>query len=305
MSQDTPADVTDRTATPTDQTASESTEESADSPAQSVSRRALLKGTASAAVGITGLSAVSGTAAAGSWGDCDYRAPAAPGWFGHVDFTGYTPVTQNVPWGTNQITIYIHGFLGKKPGARADGHEVWRKLRDMGYQGDVISCIWVAGSSAVDFVTAEGNAEGTGSTLADWLIDIGCVQNNGIEVNLVCHSLGARLGLFCLKRLQARGFYINQVHFLGGAVGDVEVGNHAHDIVWGCNWLHNWHSENDPVLENIYNPAQYYDAVGWRGMVSGTVPGNYSDHDHSTEIHQHCEYMDYNAGVIDSLYYTL
>ncbi len=302
MAQDSSADVTERTATTPDQTAPESTEKSAHSPAQSVSRRALLKGTASAAVGLTGLSAISGTAAAES---CNYRPQRAPSWFGYVN--PMTGATHNVPWGTDQITIFIHGFDTQRASARDYGWEVWRKLHDMGYPGDGISCIWAAGDSWNDWPWAQTNAIDAGYALGNWLADIGSVQNNGIEVNLVCHSLGAKVALHCLSTLQNRGLYINTVHFLGGAVVDYLVGQQYLDaVVYGCNWLHNWHSTHDDVLGTTFRRAEGYSwPVGWRGIASGTVPENWTDHDHAFEITQHCQYMDYNAGVVNDLYYTL
>lgn len=138
-----------------------------------------------------------------------------------------------------QSHIYVHGFTAQKQGVLDDGWEVWRKLHDTGYPGDGISCIWPAGDSWNEWVGANLSAISTGTDLADWLIQHGFVQNNGIEVNLVCHSLGAMVGLECLHRLQQKDLYINTVHFLGGAVHDKVVGDYRHQIYWGCNWLHN------------------------------------------------------------------
>jgi hypothetical protein len=299
MTHDSPETSTESTALTNEPTENDPTEGSA----QPVSRRTLLKGAASAAIGVTGLTEVSGTAAAGG---CSYPVQRAPSWFGHINIE--TGATHNVPWGTDQITIFIHGFRTQRQGARDYGWEVWRKLHDMGYPGDGISCIWDAGNSLSDWGTAKGNANTAGIALADWLARIGSVQNNGIEVNLVCHSLGARVGLECLRRLHlTHNLYINTVHFLGGAVWDKLVSGYYHyNVYWGCNWLHNWHSRNDTVLGSGFTFREGGKwPVGWKGIESGTPPGNYTDHPHGFEINEHCQYMDYNAGVVNDLYYKL
>lgn len=271
--------------------------------AYAVSRRSLLKGAASAAVGGTGMMAVSGTAAAGDLG-CDYNFARAPSWFGYVNPT--TGATHNLPWGSDNLTIFIHGFKTQQQGALDYGYEVWRKLRDMGYRGDGFSCIWDAGDSNIDWPWAQANAPDAGYDLGNWLASIGCVGNNGIQVNLVCHSLGARMALSCLATLQNKGLFVNTVHFLGGAVWDRLVGKFYLDAVaLGCRSLHNWHSLNDDVLGNVFQAAEAgHHAVGWSG-IAGEVPVNWTDHDHSFEIHQHCEYMHYDAGVVNDLYYHL
>lgn len=76
-----------------------------------------------------------------------------------------------------------------------------------------------------------------------------------------------------------------------------------HQIYWGCNWLHNWHSTNDGVLGGVFRTVTGDKwAVGWRGIASGPIPGNYTDHDQAYEIDQHCQYMDYDYGVVNNLY---
>lgn len=298
MMQNDANESTDSTVMTNEPTESDPTETSA----QSVSRRALLKGTASAAVGVTGLTAISGTAAAGNWGECDYHPQRAPSWFGYVN--PVTGATHNIPWGTDEITIFIHGFQTQKQKALDYGWEVWRNLHELGYPGDGISMIWDAGSSVADWGVAKDNAERAGIALADWLAGIGAVQNNGVTVNLVCHSLGARVGMECLRRLDlTHNLYINTVHLLGGAVHDTAVGGYYHDnVYWGCNWVHNWHSVNDEVLGNAYLAIEAgIWAVGWQGIASGPVPANYTDHDHAYEIEQHCQYMDYDHGVVNNM----
>ncbi|WP_264556706.1 hypothetical protein [Halocatena marina] len=84
MTQDDSIDTTDSTVFPDEPANSDSIEEPSSSTSRSLSRRTLLKGTASAAVGATGLAAISGTAAAGDWGVCHHQPPRAPSWFGYL-----------------------------------------------------------------------------------------------------------------------------------------------------------------------------------------------------------------------------
>lgn len=304
MTQDDPADATDSTSFPDEPANSDSIEESSPSTGQSLSRRTLLKGTASAAVGMTGLSAISGTAAAG-WGKCNnLHFQQSPDWFGYINPGPELTQNHNVPWGTDELTIFIHGWQTDKQGALKYGHEVWRKLRDMGYKGAGISNLWWSQDT---WSFAQRDANQAGVWLADFLVSQGWTQNNGVEINLICHSLGARVALKCLSRLHLEhNAYINTVNFLGGAIHDRLVGGYYRDnIYWGCNKLHNWFSANDDVLADLFRSVEGGRwAVGWKGIASGPVPENYIGHDKFFQIDQHCEYMHYHNGVIDEVYYT-
>jgi hypothetical protein len=284
------------------------TVESEQSGAGPLSRRTLLKGAASAAIGATGVSAISGTAAAGDFG-CDYTFARAPPWFGFVD--AGTGDIHNLPWESDDLVIFIHGFKTDRQGGLDYGYEVWRKLRAMGYRGDAFSFIWPSTDSNRKWSQAQYNANQSGHYLADFLVNNGWLSVTGpSRVHFVCHSLGARVALECIRRLHLtydQLLALSTVHFLGGAVYDRYVGGYYREnIEYVCDEVHNWHSTNDDVLGTVFRAAEGGRwAVGWRGIASGPVPENYTDHDQAYEIHQHCEYMHYDAGVVNNLYYTL
>ncbi|UPM45209.1 alpha/beta hydrolase [Halocatena salina] len=305
MMQDDSADVTGSTASPDEPTNSDSTKRSSPLTSQPLSRRTLLKGTASAAISVTGLAAVSGTAAAGSFGyECHHEPAQAPSWFGYLD--PWSQSEHNLPNASNGLTIYIHGFQTGRQGAIDDGHEVWRHLRDLGYEGSSFSFIWPSGSSVTDWGTALENCDMVGTWLADYLHGRGWTGNNDKRVNLVCHSLGAKVALECLDYLAGvHNDWIDIVHFLGGAVYDRNVGGgYKPGIQQGCWHLHNWHSKDDPVLRDVYR--EIMDGkwpVGYKGIATGPKPDNYTDH--ATGMKQHCQYIDYKYGVVDDLAPTM
>lgn len=300
MTQDNSADVADGTAIADDQDDTDSIEETSNPTAQ-MSRRKLLKGTASAAVGMTGLSAISGTAAAGGWGTCHHVPPSAPSWFGYLD-----PVNgaHNIPaHANNGLTVYIHGFQTGRQRAVDDGHEVWRHLRDLGYPGACFSFSWAAGNGINDWWAAKGNAVNAGKWLADYLNGRGWTTQDAKNIDIVCHSLGAKVALECLRVLRRNhGKSVHTVHLLGGAAHDRDVGGtYRPDVEGGCGWMHNWHSASDPVLSQVYRSVEGGKwPVGFKGIASGPVPNNYTDH--ATGMKQHCQYMDYKYGVVRDVY---
>ncbi len=284
--------------------------ESNQSESQSLSRRRLLKGAVSAAVGLTGISAIGeAEAACGCEGyyddigaDCYY--PPAPGWFGYLGMSDGD--IHNFPWGTTNVVVFIHGFRTRRPNALKYGYEVWNKLRDSGYGGDSFSFLWDSKSQPWHWNQAKANANEAGIWLAEWMVNTGFISYGNFRIHFVCHSLGARVAMECLRHLHL-GYNMNNavdtVHLLGGAVHDRAIGGYyREDIETSCYELHNWHSANDKVLRIAFRGAEGGRwAVGWRGIASGPVPYNHYEHDHTFEINKHCQYMDYHTGVVDNI----
>lgn len=264
---------------------------------QPLSRRGMLKAATASAVGATGLSAVSGTAAAGKDLGCDYDFPSAPSWLGEVE-----PENRNFhewPWGTTDVTIFVHGFTNQN-GGRNYAYEVYRRVSDQGYGGNVVACDWNAGDSWDDWYSAKNHAIDAGQDLADILNDYGWTAEHGVNVNLVAHSLGGKFALECVRHLQGHhGHSINTVNLLGAAVWDEQPSERFYDgIAYGTRYTHNYYSENDDVLGTVYQSAEFgRHACGYTGARAG-APSNWIEHDMTNRIHQHCQYMDYDAGVI-------
>ena len=261
---------------------------------RSMSRRDVLKTTATATVGATGVAAMSGTAAAGG---CDYGFPEAPSWFGELQVDGWN--FSNWPWGTNDITMFIHGFTGQS-GSGNYAYEVYRELRDQGYGGDVVSTVWPAGDSWNDWYSAKDQAITYGKELAQILDYYGWTADHGVNVNFVAHSLGGKMALECARELHGTyGHSINSINLFGAAVWDEQPGERFYNgILYGTNETHNYYSENDPTLKNAYQSAEFgRHACGYTGGAGGE-PWNWYEHDMSYKIHQHCEYMDSSAGCV-------
>lgn len=272
----------------------ESRNESERTSKPSVSRRGVLKASSAAIAGLAGLTATTGTVAAGK---CDYSYPSPPDWFGELQVDTWS--FSNWPWGTTDITFFIHGFTGQG-GSGAYAYEVYQGLRDYGYGGDVVSTVWPAGDSWDDWYSAKENAITYGQEFAQILDYYGWTADHGVAVNFVAHSLGGKMALECVRELQATyGHSINTVNLLGAAVWDEQPGERFYDgILYGTNETHNYYSENDDTLKYSYQSAEFgRHACGYTGGAGGE-PWNWYDHDMTWLIDQHCQYMDSNDGCV-------
>lgn len=235
---------------------------------------------------------MSGTAVAGG---CEYDFPESPDWFGELDVE--TESFHEWPWGTNDLTMFIHGFTGASGSSRY-AYEIYGALE--GYGGNVVNAVWPAGDSWNDWYAAKDSAIAMGKELARILDGYGWTADAGVTVNLVAHSLGGKMALECVRELHgAYGRSINSVNLFGAAVWDEQPSERFYDgIRYGTNETHNYYSSNDPTLKYAYQSAEFgRHACGYTGAQAGT-PSNWYEHDVSTRIHQHCEYMDAEAGCV-------
>lgn len=260
----------------------------------SLGRRDVLKTAAATAVSVTGLGAMSGTAVAGG---CDYDFPESPDWFGTIDVDAES--FHEWPWGSSDLTMFIHGFTGSS-GSSKYAYEIYGALRDEGYGGSVVNAVWPAGDSWDDWYTAKDSAIAMGKELARILDSYGWTADAGITVNFVAHSLGGKMALECVRELQGTyGQSINSINLFGAAVWDEQPSERFYDgIRYGTNETHNYYSTNDSTLKYAYQSAEFgRHACGYTGAQTGTPP-NWYEHDMSSIIHQHCEYMDADAGCV-------
>lgn len=261
------------------------------------SRRGVLRSAATAtALGVTGLAATSGTTAAGD-GPCPYSFSSAPSWIGEVEPEAWD--FHEWPWGVDDLTVFIHGFTNQN-GGRDYTYEVYRNLSDAGYGGAVVACDWNAGNSWDDWYSAKDHSIQAGQDLAEILDYYGWTADHGVTVNLVAHSLGGKLALECVRDLEATyGHSINSVNLFGAAVWDEQTGSRFYDgIRYGTDETHNYYSENDDTLGDVYQAAEFgRHACGYTGGAGGE-PWNWYEHDMTSRIGHHCEYMDYNAGCV-------
>ncbi|RRJ32960.1 DUF726 domain-containing protein [Halocatena pleomorpha] len=261
-----------------------------------VTRRRVLKSGVTAIVGVVGVSGLSGVTAAGD-GECPYSYPSAPSWLGEVRPEAGT--FHEWPWAAENLTIFIHGFTNQN-GGRSYAYEIHQYLSTHGYGGSVTTCNWDAGDSWDEWYSAKNHSIEAGAALAGLLDANGLTGDHGVTVNLVAHSLGGKLALECVRELQTTyGRSINSVNLFGAAVWDEQPGERFYDgILYGTNETHNYYSENDDTLGDIYQAAEFgRHACGYTGGAGGE-PGNWYDHDLTARIDHHCQYMDSADGCV-------
>ncbi|WP_336328121.1 esterase/lipase family protein [Halovenus sp. HT40] len=175
-----------------------------------LSRRNLLKSSATAAVGAAGVKAATGSAAAYDEAEedkeiGDYLELAECG-FGWASGDGFNVVDLDPWWGdydpnfdvgrlSDEICIYVHGF-GAAGLAAEQGETLANNIY---FDGDFLSAKWP--SVTPTYTQAWDRAAEYGRKLADWLIDELWPQNGWTKVNVVGHSLGGRASFNMLNRL--------------------------------------------------------------------------------------------------------
>ena len=262
---------------------------------RTTTRRAALKALGTGGAAAVGLTAVSGTAAAGNC--LELTKQDAPDDFPIVTeyFDGYG----DLPLGSDPLTIFVHGWQAELGGdAWGQSYLCQQALRDNGYDDPVIGFKYWANNfwwpDAID------DAHDAGSKLArfiQWYDD----EYAPDEIRVIAHSLGGHVTLRCLDDLQADGDSITSLSLLGAAV-DVDIvaqGNERYDAVRdGADQVDNFYSAEDDVLEYIYSIGEFGDeALGEQG-VSGTAPGNYDEFDVTGSIGDHCEYFQPDTGCV-------
>ena len=266
---------------------------------ETIDRRSVLKGTATGAAALTGVTAFSGSASAGSC--LGLNASDAPDGFPMIE-DGST--RGEFPWGADELVVFVHGWQEELSGdATGQAYTCQLALDDTDYAGEVVGFKYPSNNPW--WWSAKDTAEEHGRELADWLREY-MADHPGTTVRLVCHSLGARASLACLDDLQSTGDSVTSLSLLGAAVDDDSVtegwwsnGEFYAAVEGGADDVDNFHSYSDAVLEYIYSTGEFGEqALGDEGA-DGTAPGNYQDHDVTDSVADHCEYFQPNTGCMD------
>jgi pimeloyl-ACP methyl ester carboxylesterase len=256
----------------------------------------VLRGTAAGGAALTGLTAFSGSAAAGSCLELTKQdaPPDFPIIDENYDYYG------SVPWNANEITIFVHGWQAELGGdAWGQSYLCKQALDNQRYGGRVIGFKYWA--SNVWWPTAKDDAHDAGRALANW---VDWFVGRGTSIRLIGHSLGGHTTLQCLKSLQNKSSSVRSLSLVGPAVD-------TDSVAWGGTWadgvansagrVDNFHSRSDNVLEYIYSIGEFGDqALGEEGA-DGSTPWNYSDVDVTQKIGDHCEYFQPGNGCIDDV----
>ena len=306
------------------------TEEAGSTEAR-IDRRTLLRTATATAVGGAGLAASTGSAAAGSLTSGDCEKADAPSDFPRVSTrdhfdddanltNGETEWSYDVEgswpgsWGEDTLTLLVHGWQSSDEDDDDidHGRELQLALGQAGYTGDTAVFTWDSDKGGgIDQGWGESKeiAEKNGRKLANFTQWYS--RTYGVDVRWVCHSLGARVGLFGLKSLDDDYGYWNEVKsvsFVGGAVEnddvstdagwwDNEYGDH---IEFATEQFDNFYAGDDEVLEWIYETWEFDGAVGSEG-IEGPAPYNYTDHDVTPYVPTHFDYNTRGCGIVDQV----
>lgn len=256
-----------------------------------ITRRGVLRATTIAAIGSVGISLMSGTAAAGG---CLSGMLGRPSGY---PFVYYGDEYGDFPWGADEIAFFVHGWQEEIGGdGRNQAYTCQVALRNNGYYAPT-ACVYY-NSNTLNWYEAKDEAEVAGRSFADWL-DKYLSWYPDTTIRLIAHSLGARVTLTALNELANRGHEITTVSLLGGAVDAVEIGGRwEYGIYHASQWTHNYHSDNDQVLDDAYWLAEWDEAAGEDGAQGPVPPRNYTDHNVTGIIHAHCNYFKPHQGCI-------
>jgi hypothetical protein len=281
-----------------------------------INRRRFLEGSAATAAGLTILGA--GTAGAQRYG---IPIVSTRGHFnddgnltaGHTQ-TGYD-TTGDVPGVdtgcVDDLTVFIHGWHKSGGDAEQNAKDKFlsakNSLEGAGYTGTVIGYSWDndvdSDSWNYGWGTAQDVAQKNGVKLAQFAVYLKYYCPN-TTLRFVSHSLGAQVLLSSLRSLDVsswwdnHGYEVYSVHMLGAAQDNEAPTKEWMDtynaITNETTATFNYHSEEDDVLEWIYNSYEVDQALGETGYEDGNTPApNYVEYDATSQVgDDHSNYLD-------------
>ncbi|WP_435195583.1 DUF726 domain-containing protein [Natronomonas sp. EA1] len=218
----------------------------------------------------------------------------------------------------SDLTVMVHGWWKKGDSSEAEAaaedkfEQADQQLDGNGYWGTVIGFSWDndVDSDAGDYgwSTAKEVAEKNGTKLAQFFLDY--KYYCGGTVRFVGHSLGARVIFSALETLDNssywdnNGYTIQSVHLIGAAVDNeyptTEYAPGYYGVANETDATYNYYSQEDDVLEWVYNSYEFDQALGETGYESGNTPApNYADRDVTAQVgDNHSGYLDNVADEI-------
>jgi|SRR5215211_295958 hypothetical protein len=221
---------------------------------------------------------------------------------------------QNCP---KDLAIYVHGVWAEEPEAVEQYERVKGSyqlaLNSMGQNAQPMPIALYSWDSntQIDILglgwdTAKDIADGNGQFLANSLIKLNNDCSSHMGIDIIAHSLGARVVLSALRELGTTNLKINTVHLMGSAVDNEEISMNASDthdslydddLVYGdaianhVTKFYNLFDPEDDRLQNGREPYEYYPlyendtALGSKGAQLGIVrPSNYTEMNVINEI---------------------
>jgi len=301
-------------------------EPASESDTTGLARRAFLRrGAATAVAGVLGVTAASGTAAAGEWKESSAEDASAPSDFpavttrGHFDSDGnlingetefsYDKRGDFGPIGDEELVIFVHGFNVDDQAALDAAYECQLALEQNGYGDDVIGYSWDSdeGDSAdLGWSDAKTIARKNGEKLANYITNWNYYV--GEQVNIIAHSLGARVAAEAAESVVVdfdRSNAINTVVLVGGAIDDQEVGEedeYGAYLEIAAESVDNYYNNDDQVLDDVYTSREWDTAVGQYGIQDGANrPENYDDDDVTDVVDKHGDYYKRDVGCMNQI----
>jgi esterase/lipase superfamily enzyme len=198
----------------------------------------------------------------------------------------------------DELLVFVHGWNVTDDEALDIFYTGKQAFRANGFDESFIGFSY---GSDREWESAKTVAERNGPKLGRFLADVR-ERHPDITLQLVAHSLGARVVLSALSHLADGGYenLVASVSLLGGAADDhsVSKGGQYHTAVETATAsFENFHKTDDQVLQDIYGLYELGKAVGEVGC-DGTSPTNYEDHDVTDSVTSHCGYYKEDVGCI-------
>ena len=178
------------------------------------------------------------------------------------DFKVVSPVIQG-----KTVLLLVHGYNNEQEEVH-DAYEVIEQniTANLGQQYDVIiGYSWPGGNTALDWYSAKRRANAVARRFRFLLQNL---SQSAQGVDVMSHSLGARVVLKGLKQATAPNGQLVRNYFCTAAAVDNEIfepGEEFHDCIRKIGSIFIFHSKKDEVLACSYRVAEFDRALGLSG----------------------------------------
>jgi esterase/lipase superfamily enzyme len=207
------------------------------------------------------------------------------------------------PSNPSELVFFVHGYQSQSTQNGVNqAYAAKLAAEHNGYAQPFAAVCW---DSDTTWSTAKRRAEDEGRRLGEFLLDY-MADHPDTTIRLLGHSLGNRVVVYCLRTLTNNGAAVDSAAALGGAIDAdsviVEDGTDQsefdEEIESAAAQYNNYHKTDDQVLNVDYEAAEGEEAVGEVGANGGTTPSNYTDHDVTRAVCNHCTYHKTNKGCM-------
>ncbi|WP_247729935.1 alpha/beta hydrolase [Halovivax limisalsi] len=165
------------------------------------------------------------------------------------------------------VTLFVHGWFGRRSSV-ADAAAFERAFASRDEPALVVPVQWTAATP--NFWRARRRADAAGAALADWLRRFRN-RRPDVDLRLVAHSLGARLGLRALSALDGAVVFDAVALLAPGVDADAVCpgGPYEDGIRSSAGSVYAYVSRRDQVLRWVYRVLALHQALGTDGPRCG------------------------------------